>query len=266
LNFSWKTTGSPGSLRNLNNTSAARREAIYRTLIPASILQDRRWRAAGRNGPLIRYICPENLGLVRIEVRRSEADRDCLFFMQAADTPYGQLELTLCIINNIDGRRYDIDRDAEGRDNCLGTLTRNIPEEIDAMRAGLCPHQVLPGLGLFREFFCLFEQFAEDLGIDTIVAEPLSYNTALLYEEMGFGYLCGYNLMRRIDAGFRDDGDLTQKLDGSSAFRQPGMNRTVRGRSWAIHDGILECSWDGIRIYKVIGQDAGIRTFSGLEW
>jgi hypothetical protein len=41
------------------------------------------------------------------------------------------------------------------------------------------------------------------------------------------------------------------------------MEKSVRGRSWAIHDGILERSWDGVRIYKVSGVDAGIDTFPG---
>jgi len=41
------------------------------------------------------------------------------------------------------------------------------------------------------------------------------------------------------------------------------MEKTVRGRSWAIHDGILDQPWDNIRIYKTIGEDAGVRTYTG---
>jgi hypothetical protein len=40
-----------------------------------------------------------------------------------------------------------------------------------------------------------------------------------------------------------------------------GMERTARGRSWAIHDGILDTPWDDILIYKKVGEHAGINTF-----
>lgn len=181
--------------------------------------------------------------------------------MQAADTPYSQLELTLCIINDIDAPRFNIDRDAEGKDNCLGTLTRNIPEEIRAMHAGLCPHQVRRGLGLFHDFMGRFDRFAAWLGIDTIVAEPLSYNTAILYEQLGFEYLTGYGFMKWIDREFQPGGKLARRLDGSTPFRQAGMGLSVRGRSWAIHDGILLCSWNGIRICKTVGKHSAVNTF-----
>jgi hypothetical protein len=45
----------------------------------------------------------------------------------------------------------------------------------------------------------------------------------------------------------------------------PGLERTVRGRSWAIHDGILDEPWDGVRIYKTVGENAGVDTFPGRE-
>ena len=71
--------------------------------------------------------------------------------------------------------------------------------------------------------------------------------------------------MREIDEGFRPGGELFRRLDGSTPFRMPGMERTVRGRSWAIHDGILDEPWDGVRIYKTIGASAGINSFPNRE-
>lgn len=239
---------------------------IYRSLIPVSLLSNLRWRALGQKTPLIRYVCPAELGLFRIEVRRSPAEQDCIFFMQAVDTPYGQIELSLCVINNLDGERFNIDSGPDGRDNCLGTLTRNISEETRAMYAGLCPHQVRPGLGLFKDFFSRFEQFARRLGIDTIVAEPLSYNNAIQYEQLGFSYLSGCQLMTWIDHEFHSGGELARRLDGSTSFRQPHMRLTVRGRSWAIHDGILLRPWDGIKIFKTVGSTAMVSTFPGHTW
>jgi hypothetical protein len=83
------------------------------------------------------------------------------------------------------------------------------------------------------------------------------------YEGYGFDYLTGKQLMHWIDREFQPGGILFQRLDGSTPFRQPGMEKTVRGRSWAIHDGILDQPWDNIRIYKTIGEDAGVRTYTG---
>jgi hypothetical protein len=71
--------------------------------------------------------------------------------------------------------------------------------------------------------------------------------------------------MREIDEGFKPGGTLFNRLDGSSPFRVPGMERTVRGRSWAIHDGILDEPWDEIRIYKMVGEHATIDTFPDRE-
>jgi hypothetical protein len=39
----------------------------------------------------------------------------------------------------------------------------------------------------------------------------------------------------------------------------------VRGRSWAIHDGVLDEPWDEVQIYKMIGVHAGIDSFPGRE-
>jgi len=53
-------------------------------------------------------------------------------------------------------------------------------------------------------------------------------------------------------------------LDGSTPFRKPDQWCTVRGRAWAIHDGILEAvgfHWDGLRMIKQVGRHAGVETF-----
>jgi hypothetical protein len=134
------------------------------------------------------------------------------------------------------------------------------------MAAGLSPNQVRQGLQLFSPFFRRFEAFVMALGIDTIVAEPLSYNNAIRYEKYGFDYITGKQLMLWIDREFQPGGCLFHRLDGTSPFRRPGMEKSVRGRSWAIHDGILKKAWDGVRIYKVPGVDAGIDTFPGRSF
>ena len=44
-----------------------------------------------------------------------------------------------------------------------------------------------------------------------------------------------------------------------------GMERTAHGRSWAIHDGIMDEKWDRVRIYKMVGESAGVNTFPEQE-
>jgi len=129
------------------------------------------------------------------------------------------------------------------------------------MRAGLFPNQTRRGLRLFGEFFPRVECLTDRLGMEMIVAEPLTYDNAIRYERYGFDYLTGKRLMLEIDREFHPGGLLFNRLDGSTPFRMPGMERTVRGRSWAIHDGIMDEPWDDLRIYKMIGSNAGLNTF-----
>jgi len=253
------------SLGDINRLERKEKERIYAQLIPESVFSDYSINPesfCGKGGDrLVQFICPEGLGLLRIEVRRERGDRDSLFFAEIADTPYRQIELAFCLVNDPEAQRFAIDVDEDGRDNCFGTLRRNINEELKAMQAGLSPNQVRRGLHLFSPFFSRLETFVTVLGIDTIVAEPLSYNNAIRYEKYGFDYITGKQLMLWIDREFQPGGSLYRRLDGTSPFRRPGMERSVRGRSWAIHDGILDRPWDGVRIYKVAGIDAGIDTF-----
>jgi len=98
--------------------------------------------------------------------------------------------------------------------------------------------------------------------MDMIVAEPLTYDNAVRYEKYGFDYLSGRRLMEMIDREFAPGGRLTARLDGSSPFRMPGMERNAHGRSWAIHDGIMDEPWEGVSIYKMVGSAAGVNTFT----
>jgi hypothetical protein len=72
--------------------------------------------------------------------------------------------------------------------------------------------------------------------------------------------------MKAIDRDFLPGGCLNARLDGSTPFRPPDAWQTVTGRSWAIHDGILNEPFTGIQMYKRVGIDAGVSTFSGTAW
>ena len=134
------------------------------------------------------------------------------------------------------------------------------------MQAGLAPGQVRRGLRLSRSLLPHFERFVENLGHDYYLMEPLAYHNAILFERLGFNYVQGLRKMASIHAAFQPEGELHARLDGSTTFRLPDGWRTVRGRSWAIHDGILGEPFHGIRMYKHIGVHAGIDTFPGGPW
>lgn len=262
------------ALSHINALEPSEKEAIYRGLIPVRLLHLLEIPPEGDATKRVKIIAPEGMSLARIEVRANPEDRRTVFFLDIAETHYHQMELSFCIINDPFAPCFAVDLDEKGDDNLFTTLGRNIPEEIRAMQAGLFPNQTSRGLRMFAEFFAKFERFVDSLGMDSILAEPLTYDNAIRYEKYGFDYLSGRRMMLEINREFRAGGVLFNKLDGSSPFRMPGMDKTVHGRSWAIHDGILDEPWDDlsvdtilnepwedIRIYKIIGMHAGVNTF-----
>ena len=257
------------SLLTINRLPEPEKEALYAELLPPRLLQllqiDPQTRRDPKGQRLVQVIAPEGLGLVRIEVRHRPDAADTTFFAELADTQYHQMEFAFCIITDPAAPRFAVDVTEAGTVNYFTSRGRNIPEEVRAMAAGLYPNQTRRGLRLFGEFFPRLERFTARLGMAMITAEPLSYDNAIRYERYGFDYLTGKRLMLEIDREFQPGGRLFQRLDGSTPFRMPGREQTVRGRSWAIHDGILDAPWDGVQIYKMIGADAGINTFPGRK-
>lgn len=257
------------SLLAINRLSQPEKERIYSRLLPQRLKDvlglsiDPFCNAAGER--LVTVIAPEGLSLVRIEVRSEPEKGVVVFFLELSDTQFQQMELSFCIVRDPDAPRYAVDTDESGRNNWFASEGRNIPEELRAMRDGLFPNQTHHGLQLFVTFFPLLERFADALGIQMIVAEPLTYDNAIRYEKYGFDYLRGRRLMQEIDREFQPGGRYFSRLDGSNPFRMPGMERTVSGRSWAIHDGIMDVPWDEVQIYYMIGAPAAVNTFPGRE-
>lgn len=253
------------SISRVNLLPEQEKETLYAGLLPLRLLTLLQIDQASLCNPagekLVRVIAPEGLNFIRIEVRQRPVDNDLVFFAELADTQFHQLELAFCIICNPAAPRFAVDVTEEGAVNYFTSHGRNLPEELKAMSAGLFPNQTRMGMRLFGDFFPLVERFADSLGFEMIVAEPLSYDNAIRYERYGFDYLTGKRLMLEIDREFHPGGTLLQRLDSSTPFRIPGMERTVRGRSWAIHDGIMDEPWDEVRIYKMIGVHAGLNTF-----
>jgi len=257
------------SLQAINRLDEAEKELIYSRLLPQrlrdvlDLAENGLCNSAGER--LVTIIAPKGLSLVRIEARSKPIDGVTVFFLELSDTQFHQMELSFCIIRDPSSTSYAVDVDETGKNNWFASQGRNIPEELRAMRAGLFPNQTHHGLQLFADFFPLLERFTDALGIHMIVAEPLSYDNAIRYEKYGFDYLRGRLLMLEIDREFQPGGRYFSRLDGSTPFRMPGMERTVSGRSWAIHDGIMDKPWDEVQIYRIVGVHAGINTFPGRE-
>ncbi len=201
--------------------------------------------------------------LVEVDIRPEFDFPDPLLYLELADTRLNQIEVMLFIVNDPAGERFATDLDWQGRRTKFGTFRRNIPEEVRAMQAGLTPGQVRQGLRVSRSLVPVLESFVLRLSHDYYLMEPMAYHNAILFERQGFNYVQGLRKMQWINEEFQPGGQLHAALDGSTPFRQPDAWRTVRGRSWAIHDGILGEPWHGVRMYKQVGKHAGIDTFPG---
>lgn len=262
------------SIQDLNGLPAPLRDGLYARLIPPEALARISVHpAVGANGAasrLIRVVAPPGQNWARVEVRASPDDRDPLVLVDVEMSPFAVPELSFVQVTDPSAARFGIDRDESGQDTLFGTLTRNLPEERRALEAGLAPGQVRRGLRFLGPVLSAMEDFCRLLGKELFLVEPLFYHSALLYERHGCGYLLGRELMEEIHAEFQPGGRLQSALDGSTPFRQPSFERTIRGRSWAIHDGLLGAlggpSWSGVKMYRLAGRAAEVVTFPGATY
>ncbi len=258
------------SIRGINDLEGDVPEAIYRTLIPDTLLAQSRidpqtlCDAAGNR--LVEFTYPRGTRSTEVKVWHQAGARDPLLYLQLTDTTNNQLSVLLFIANDPNSPRFDVDRDPSGQRTQFGTVHRNIEAEVAAMHAGLAPGQVRRGLKLTRKLVPIFEVFVSRLGHQIFFMEPLAYHTALLFERYGFAYSQGRAKMEWINREFGPRGELTGRLDGSTPFRRPSAQFTIRGRSWAIHDGILGERFTGMHMYKRVGINASICTFQEATW
>lgn len=263
-------TSGPRSLLKFNQLPREERETIYRRLIPEAIFSTFNIDAVSLTDPtgnrLVEFTCPAEQDMVWIGVRGRPEDTDWCYLIKLQATAYNNIDLAFITISDPGSERFHIDRDPEGRDTRLGTRGRNLPEEVRAFWAGLNPGQTRRGLRLLREAVRLPEELVSWMGHELFLLEAMFYHNAILYERYGFGYAVGQEEMERIHREFQPGGTLYARLDSSTPFRQPGAERTVRGRSWAIHDGILGEPWRAPRMYKRVGEDQRVSTFPGAAW
>jgi len=254
----------PQSLRGINELPREVKEAIYLTLIPEPIFE--RFRVDRYNRDLLRINAPADTRSVEIVMFVRSTDRDPVFYLHMADTLNYQIALLLLVINDVTAERYNVDVTEDGLPTRFGTLKRNIPEEIRAMEAGLAPGQVRPGLRLSRYALPTFETFIRRCSHEMVIIDPLTYNNAIVYERYGFAYFQGRTRMEWIDRILRPGGEFFDRFDDSTPFRHSEAWRSIRGRSWAIHDGILGEPFGDIRMYKRIDHHAGVNTFPDGVW
>ena len=257
------------SIGTLNALPAGVRDQLYLRLIPGELLERLGVDSSTLRGPaddrLVRITAAEDKTWARIELRQREQDRDPVLLLDIGMSAFGAPELSLVQVIDPAAPRFGIDRDPDGHDTLLGTASRNLAEETRALAAGLAPGQVRQGLRLLARVLQCMDDFCSLLGRDFYLVEPLFYHSALLYERHGCDYFMGRERMDEIHAGFQRRGALCARLDDATPFRRRGFDGTVRGRSWAIHDGVLGEPFGrgptGVKMYRVPGRAAGVTTF-----
>jgi hypothetical protein len=263
----------PVTLRVLNSLPENPKLRLYRALIPIQVLAEfdinpRTWKNPDKIQQ-VRLDAEPGSDKVKISAWYGDDPQNEFFYLELADNPYNGIDLNFLIANNPTAEKFRTDYDDEGKETLFGTARRNLVEEEKAMRAGLAPGQIRQGLRCSNIVFHHIETFLTMMAHHAFFLEPLTYVSAWIFERRGFAYSKGHQLMDTIHKEFQPGGILHNALDGSTPFRQPHQWQTVRGRAWAIHDGILQVldkKWDGLKMIKQIGRHADVNTFPVAEY
>jgi hypothetical protein len=260
-------------IQRISRLDQLQKEGLFRPLIPPSLYHrfglnplnfcnEKGFKAA-------RFFSPEGDRTCLVEIKLEAMD-DPLYSTQLSDsTDTTMLEWDFLVVNDPSSQKFNTHIDPEGKDTLFGWASRNIPEEIQAVDAGYFPGQSYKGMGLTREAVQGLDFFCRIFNIKCIRLEALFYHNAITYERLGFSYFEGYKQMKRIHELFQPDMKLFQKLDHSTPFRKSEFAYNVRGRSWAIHDGILndleddlvEDGWVSPVMYRMVENPRAMVTF-----
>jgi hypothetical protein len=260
-------------IQRISRLSRSEKEGLYRILIPASLYErfgiDPISFSNEKGKKVVRFFSPSGDRTCLVEIRL-EGTEEPLYSIQLSDSnDFTQIEWDFIVVNDPGSPKFNTQLDQEGRDTLFGWANRNLLEEERAMEAGLFPGQARKGLGLSREVVNVIEFFCRIFDIKTIRLEALFYHNAITYERYGFSYFRGYRQMKRIHELFQSGGRLFNKLDNSTPFRRPEFAHAIRGRSWAIHDGILseidddllDEGWVSPVMYRMVGNPRAMVTF-----
>ncbi len=258
----------PFTLKQINDLPENIKRRVYRNLIPPLLLtrfdiDPITW--CGVNKEQRVFLTADSASeKVFISARTSAAEEDEFFALELADNMLNGIDLNLLLLNDPASTRFSTDKDEQGNPTMFGSVRRNLTEESRAKDAGLAPGQVRNSLSASKLVLDQIDTFLATIGQRAYFLEPLTYASAWVFEKRGFAYVRGHKLMATIHQEFQPGGALHKALDGSSPFRQPSQWENVRGRAWAIHDGILdtlETNWDKLRMVKQVGKHAGVNTF-----
>lgn len=256
----------PSTIGGINKLPEEQKREIYARYIPKVMIQKFNLPDLVHNHDLLKFHFAEGSSDVEMMLYHKADFPDPILYAHLADTLNGQIHILLYILNDPDSPRFDVDKMPDGSPTRFGIRKRNLEAETSAMQAGLAPGQVRRGLHVLKHAIASFEEFIVSLGHDMYFAEPLYYHNAVIFERHGFSYQMGRRRMESIHLGFKEGGELRQKLDGSTPFRSPAAANSIRLRSWAIHDGIMGEPFTNVTMYKHIGKSAGLNTTPGCEW
>lgn len=256
----------PSTIGGINKLPEEEKRAIYARYIPKVMIQRFNLADLVHNNDLLKFRFAEGSSDVEMMLYHKADFPDPILYAHLADTLNGQIHILLYILNDPDSPRFDVDKMPDGSATRFGIRKRNLDAEVSALQAGLAPGQVRQGLHVLKQAIASFEEFIVSLGHDMYFAEPLYYHNAVIFERHGFSYQMGRRRMESIHIGFKEGGELRQKLDGSTPFRSPDAANSIRLRSWAIHDGVMGEPFTNVTMYKHIGKSAGLNTTPGCEW
>lgn len=256
----------PSTIGGINKLPDEEKREIYARYIPRVMIQKFNLPDLVHNSDLLKFRFAEGSSDVEMMLYHKTDFPDPILYAHLADTLNGQIHILLYILNDPDSPRFDVDKMPDGSTTRFGIRKRNLEAEVSALQAGLTPGQVRRGLHLLKHAIASFEEFISSLGHDMYFAEPLYYHNAVIFERYGFSYQMGRRRMESIHLGFKDGGELRQKLDGSTPFRSPDAANSIRLRSWAIHDGVMGEPFTNVTMYKHIGKSAGLNSTPGCEW
>jgi hypothetical protein len=258
------------SVAGLNDLSLTERLSYVRLLVPPALLarfEINPDTLRDKDGSLVvDWLAQPGGSQAEISIFHMRGAQDPIAYFHLTDTVSQQIHILLAVINDPASPRFDVDRLPDGSPTLFGAFRRNQTAERAAFAAGLAPGQVRRGLRMLQHCVQAFDMFVAGMGHDMYFVEPLHYHNAVLFERYGFAYQQGRRWMQSLNTRFSESGDLVAKLDGSTPFRDPIAVHSIRGRSWAIHDGLLGEPYTGVTMYKRIGQHSGVDTFPGGVW
>ena len=249
----------PSTIAGLNELPAQEKRETYAKIIPPELLEMYSIQPELRDpegNDLFQLSFPPGSSYAEMALFHNIRAQDPIFFVHITDTIHGQLHILLYGMNDLNTPRFDVDRLPDGTKTNFGVNQRNLEAEEKALKAGLAPGQIYSGPHLFKESLRQFEEFVACMGQELFFVEPLYYHVAMILERYEFHVQVGKKILKRIEDGFSDGGELIPRLDGSTPFRDPSAANRIRLRSWAIHDNIMGEPFTNVTMFKYIDEEA----------